>query len=64
MEDRFENNEILTLGDYQHLLGIHNNRVAKVKVFNHHKVFDIAMTYKLIDAQKNLTHLDLKWLLN
>ena len=37
--------------------------MAKIKVFKNHKVFDLAMNYKLIETEANLKRLDLRELL-
>ena len=50
MEDRFDSNEIISLGEYIFLLNYHKNRKAKVKLFSRHSMFEIAMTYKLIES--------------
>ena len=50
MEDRFDSNEIISLGEYIFLLNYHKNRRAKVKLFSRHSMFEIAMTYKLIES--------------
>ena len=37
--------------------------MAKVKVFKNHKVFELAMNYKLVVTEKNLKRLDLREIL-
>ena len=37
--------------------------MAMIKVFKSHKVFELAMNYKLVDTEKHLKRLDLRELL-
>ena len=60
MENRFESNEILSLGEYISLLIEHRNKGAYIKLYEKFKIFELAMTYRWIEAQKYLIRLNLK----
>ena len=63
MEKKFESGDIRKLADYIGLLKLHACNDARVKLLEKYSLFERAMNYCLVDAERNLAHRDMKEIL-
>jgi len=56
MENRFKNGEIRKLSDYVKLLKDHECNEARMKTLEKYPLFERAMNFCMVDAEKNLVH--------
>ena len=64
MEKRFENGEIRTYANFMSLLRTHAVHKARLKVLKEQNLFERALAFCLIQADKNLVHKKLDDILN
>ena len=63
MEKRFESGDIRKLADYIGLLKLHACNEARVKLLEKYSLFERAMNYCLVEAERNLAHRNMREIL-